>query len=497
MLTRTKLVAPSHTIDPMSGVTPSQMAFAAAAPPAPAAAAVRCTWASSPLRPPVPRVVAQRAAVQMRFRGDGDGVDPVVERARRERADPAFRVDAARAQTDPEENLRGFVKTRGSFDPTEEFVFWFAGNIYGHVDDEKHCRLFAFEGYNIGRFVRVHGGWRMLTREVGLYRDATTGEILAGSWRNPYTGSDNEVVHIWNDPVNQDFVVQPGKVGIPNTTVGDDIFWHAEIPICYPSPIPASEFPTKARSDTYLSLEMFQFFSKVDDLESDLPAATNCQISWVRVGPWLPWMEMGGLPGSMIYHCRGKRLAGGFADLPASVRAYVEKNKPEYARAPSDYTKPNETSWTYFKKMIGNKGAPRADGTVARSDPADSNVGLVSDGTANNATSRDPEVVLSSAELAMHDGADTSKPIYVSLGGFVFDVSSSRRHYRRGETYNCLAGRDATLAFVSGDLSEEGIGSATPHVGASMTEEQKSNLDRWVQFFKESYPQVGVLDRSP
>ena len=35
-----------------------------------------------------------------------------------------FRVDPELVATDVEENLRGFIKTRGSLIPGEEFVYW-------------------------------------------------------------------------------------------------------------------------------------------------------------------------------------------------------------------------------------------------------------------------------------------------------------------------------------------------------------------------------------
>ena len=36
-----------------------------------------------------------------------------------------FKVDPGLVQEDNEENLRGFIKTRGSLIPGEEFVYWF------------------------------------------------------------------------------------------------------------------------------------------------------------------------------------------------------------------------------------------------------------------------------------------------------------------------------------------------------------------------------------
>jgi predicted heme/steroid binding protein len=458
-------------------------------------------------RPELPRRPRLRAAVVARFRAEHPGApqaQPASDDVPLASAYPApasrFAVDPRAVSEDADENLRGWVKTRGSLVPGEEVVFWWTGDIYGLVEDEPNRHLFAFEGYNIGRMMPVAGGWRLLTREVGIYRDPVTREILDGpsTWRNPYTGADNDLVHIWNDPVNQQFLVNrspegtPRVGGVPTTLSGDDLYWHAEISLCYPSPLPASQFPASARTDTYHSLEMFQFFCKTDDLRSEQPSA-DCQISWVRVGQWLPWMEMADRPGRMVYHCRGKKLTNGYADLSPSVRAFVEGGHPEYASAPTNYTSPNETSWTYFKKLLAAKGTPRADGTIAIPEDAPLSTGAVEEQLGRDGDVRDPETPMSAGELALHNGADVDMPIYLSLGGRVFDVSSAKRHYRRGETYNCLTGRDATCAFVSGDLSKEGLENGTPVAGDPLGAKEAEDLNHWIQFFAKSYPQVGRL----
>jgi Protein of unknown function (DUF1838) len=406
-----------------------------------------------------------------------------------------FAVNPDSLQSDSFENLRGFVKTRGSLIPGEEVVFWWNGDIYGQDDtDTRDKHLFAFEGYNIGRMVKVSGGWRLLSREVGIYRDPITREILHETWRNPYSGEDNEVVHVFNDPVNNDFAYK-----VPTTVSGSDIYWHAEVPLCYPSPLPASEFPTRARSNMYQSLELFQFFTKADDLRDPSVPSASCQISWVRVGQWLPWMEMGDRTGRLVYHCRGKKLEDGYAGLSPSVRDFIEVGNPKYAMAPSDYTTPNETSWTYFKKLLSAKGSPRIDGTIAKPEPlaeveavAASNIRIGAKPD-NISTLPAPDTAMTSAHLSTFNGKDVSKPILLGVGGLIFDVSSAKRHYRSGESYNCLTGRDATCAFISGDLSEAGLAAGTPRAGDPLTLEQKGNLEKWVGFFQSNYPQVGIL----
>lgn len=401
-----------------------------------------------------------------------------------------YRVNPDTIPTDSEENLRGFIKTRGSLIPGEEFVFWWVGDIYDMVDGQGSRHLFSFEGYNIGRMVRVDGGWRMLSREVGLYKDKNTGEIL-DVWENPETSVTNDCIHVWNDPVNQQFLLERNgrKFKVPTTTQGDDIYWHSEIFLRYKSPLTRKEFPENAQSDTYQSTEMFQFFSKKQDMASDQPSA-DCLISWVRVGQWLPWMEMGDRPGRLVYHCRGRKLKNGYQDLSETVRKYVDKLHPEYASAPTNYTTPNETSWTYMKKLLGSKGSPRADGRVAQPEPKTSANTIEPAEVVN--TLLEPRK-MTSDELALFGGDDQDNPIYLSVAGRIFDVSSASRHYRKGETYNCLTGKDASYGFISGDLSEAGLSNASKIDMKNLSKDHQEDLDRWVEFFAKTYPEVGEL----
>lgn len=60
---------------------------------------------------------------------------------------------------------------------------------------------------------------------------------------------------------------------------------------------------------------------------------------------------MGNKEGNLVYHCRGYKLKKGFEGLPKQLKDFLMKEKPEFSKAPDTCTKPNETSWTYFKKM--------------------------------------------------------------------------------------------------------------------------------------------------
>lgn len=71
-------------------------------------------------------------------------------------------------------------------------------------------------------------------------------------------------------------------------------------------------------------------------------------------------------------------------------------------------------------------------------------------------------------ELAKYNGSDRALPIYIGLNGLVYDVSSGKKFYEQGGTYNWLAGKDSSkdLNLIGGDI----IKRKYPVVGILITE---------------------------
>jgi Protein of unknown function (DUF1838) len=249
-------------------------------------------------------------------------------------------------------NLEAFVKMRASLEP-HDVVVWLIGNIYAYVAGEPHRHLFSFEGHSVGRAERIREGFQWLSREAMLYQDVETGEILE-HWANPYTGEVNEVVHVWNDPVNRVWMTDdPSGLFPPKLQTHNDrvTFCHDEF-LLYPNPLPLAEYGREVGSAVYQGVELMELSSSKNDVESDRQTVP-CDISWVRITPYVPWMLMGNRSGHLVYHLRGHKLSDGYAGLPKHLRAYVEANRPEYAFAPRHVVSPNETPWTLYAKERG------------------------------------------------------------------------------------------------------------------------------------------------
>ncbi len=245
----------------------------------------------------------------------------------------------------------------------EEVTWMWAGNAYSRVQGQRDKKLFKLLGMNVRQCVGVNDkergeGYRIISREIMLYLDTETGEVLK-TWENPWTGETNEVIHVANDPVNSRPDFARDKEGKENTfpaTIADGgYFLPYEVPLFYPNPL-GGEYQEHI-GGTYHSAEIFDFMGNSDTL---LDADTNIEygkIAWVRISQWLPWMNMKGRDGDMYFNAVGRKLKS-WDDMPDTLKDEIKKSYPKYTNAPpANDQRKNETSWTYMKKIIDKRRA--------------------------------------------------------------------------------------------------------------------------------------------
>jgi Protein of unknown function (DUF1838) len=258
----------------------------------------------------------------------------------------------------PEGGIEAFRKVQCSTEDQRPTVYYWVGETYARVDGEPDKLLFKFEGMNVRQCTTVTDpvrgkGFRQVSREVLYYKDPVTGEILDG-WKNPWTGDTVKVLHIANDPVNFRSPVFPkGADGKPYKSeikvMGDHWWGTTTVPLFYRNPL-AGEYQD-AVGGMYHATEMFNFFGRTSDLSDPKKPSADVDVAWARISEWLPWMKMRGRQGLLYFNGAGRKLDS-YADLPESMRKAVEARNPGYsAPPPVDDARPNETSWSYYKKM--------------------------------------------------------------------------------------------------------------------------------------------------
>jgi len=259
----------------------------------------------------------------------------------------------------PEGAIEAFRKVQCSTEDQHPTVYYWVGETYGRVDGEPDKLLFKFEGMNIRQCVTVNDpargrGFRQVSREVLYYQDPVSGEVL-DEWKNPWTGDTVKVIHIANDPVNFRGPIFPkGADGKPYRgdikVMGDRWWGTTTVPLFYRNPL-AGDYQDYV-GGMYHATEMFNFFGSVNDLTDPKTTSADVSVAWSRISEWLPWMKMRGRPGLLYFNGAGRKL-NGYADLPEGIRKTIEARNPTFnAPPPVDDARPNETSWTYFKKML-------------------------------------------------------------------------------------------------------------------------------------------------
>jgi hypothetical protein len=242
----------------------------------------------------------------------------------------------------------------------QPIVYWWHGAAYSRRQGERDVHLFNVEGMNIRACSRITDeaqgeGYALVSRELLLYKDKETGEVLS-TWSNPWTGETVNVLHVANDPVNfRSF--ERDRNGNPQAwrgEIGGGLWWaRSTFPLWYPNPL-GGDFQAEV-GGTYHATELFNFFGRTDDLLSRRTTTAKVTVGWSRMSDWLPWMRMNGREGMIWMHTAGRKLDS-FDELSDTMKAEIAKHYPEYAETPPlDDTRPNVTSWLYYKGVAAGE----------------------------------------------------------------------------------------------------------------------------------------------
>ena len=252
-------------------------------------------------------------------------------------------------------------KIQCSLEDESPQVYRWSGRGYARVPGEADRHLFNLDGMNVRQCVTIEDpgrgtGYRMVSREIMLYLDPATNEVLR-SFDNPWTGESNEVIHVANDPVNGRPTFGVDAAGKPRAFELNDIngqyLMAVEVPLFYRNPLGGNY--QQYIGGTYHATEIFDFNGDTAELlDADQPVAYPV-VSWVRIAQWLPWMEMGDRAGLLYFNAMGRKLES-FDQLSDTMKAEIAANYPTFtAPPPVTDDRRNETSWTYMKKIIDER----------------------------------------------------------------------------------------------------------------------------------------------
>jgi len=270
--------------------------------------------------------------------------------------------------SDPDQALLASNKLFCDNEPGKPALFWWQGVVYSRIPGEKDQHIFNVQGMNMRQCARfddpVKGlGFRSVSREVMLYLDPETNQVLR-SWENPWTGETVEVMHVNNDPVNSRAPrFARDEEGNPQATFdsmtvmnGQGLQGGGAALLFYNNPL-AGDYQDYEGGKYHASEFLTIAYPMDDALDASGTAIQDAVISWGRISGWLPWMKMRGRSGLMVHWTQGMRLHE-WEDLPDVLRTEIEANYPDYVEPPPvDDDRPNDTTWTVFKRWVDEKRA--------------------------------------------------------------------------------------------------------------------------------------------
>lgn len=268
----------------------------------------------------------------------------------------------------PEDAIEIMKRTQCGVKDGTPAVYYWSGKVYSRITGEPDRLLFHGEGMNVRQCVSVADekrgtGYRQVSREVMVFTDPKTGEILR-TWTNPWTDEKVEVMQIANDPVNARPSFPYGADGKPfqlsHKRMGQWFAMPLEVPLFYHNVL-AGDYQDFV-GNKYHAMEIFDFVARTDELLDTKNPTAYPSVSWVRISDWMPWMKMRGRQGQIVFNAMGTKLKS-YDELPKVLKDEIAANYPIYTQAPPvDDARPNETTWTVFKKWVDEKrkAAPEA-----------------------------------------------------------------------------------------------------------------------------------------
>lgn len=253
-------------------------------------------------------------------------------------------------------NQLAYARIQGDLDFGKQKYFWFKGYTYGVEPGKKIQNLVGASGFGAIRLLPgKDGAIRRLCREIIVYTDLKTGEVL-DEWKNPITNETVKVVHVDNDPFNymiEDHFPQPASMGglikqeanppkipflLPWYQHGDKLEMEIHIHLAYPSALQPDKWPRESAGPVAQVSEFFAHHINAADMQNEKLTTVDYQGTWNRVTPWLPWMLMGQRPGQVNYACFMGTAKELDTVLSKPVLDYAEKHYKKYFEAPKEWS---------------------------------------------------------------------------------------------------------------------------------------------------------------
>ena len=296
--------------------------------------------------------------------------------------------------SDPADNVYAFAKMWAAVGD-EPAYGCFHGTMFASVGDSKLQPLFGYAGTGVMQArILDNGHARLRGKETGYFTDLATGVPMT-HWDNPFTGETVEVFDFCNDRVRGELGLEMprfafgedgdeptdmhtgtgadtgsaagddadrGAAGdspvlflLPWQTYGDQVLLEWDYTHRYTNPVRPTLWPSASTGEYINPSEHFCFVTSLRELEDRSCDSANFTAGFSRLGPWWPWMRMGGsgVQGVLFGRMFSRKVVRGLEDIPAPILEHTQRHHPDFLEAPTDWDDGAPIStWEAFAREV-------------------------------------------------------------------------------------------------------------------------------------------------
>jgi len=244
------------------------------------------------------------------------------------------RAELSEILSDPAARTKLIAKVMGSTVEADRHAF-LKFHVFGYAGDGNLIPFFSMNNYIIQKWRPGEDStFEVDHYEVAYYSKFDTTEPLS-DWENPLTGEVIELPHFVLGPVPRFYGPGIGKDPasfapdpLNITMIGDRVYIPTLSKFQFPNSLTTEEWGRYGGSPATYWDSMLVFSADIEDALDEDKTHVSAEMHMQNLVSWAPYFKLGDSPGRTMVRAYGQHISG-YDDLPADVRANLEKFTPE------------------------------------------------------------------------------------------------------------------------------------------------------------------------